>query len=141
MCSFCPSKPTLKNLNKKITKATHGRMVIENEFSCCNYNNWKFSIIKPTTTKTCWSPFLGQLNIFGHHLCGDQIISITKLCWVLKTITCIPIHFFFGNMWVLCCLTSNDSHIPWKRKVKPLWMFEVLNCLLWHLQLVLNFIL
>jgi hypothetical protein len=89
---FC----SLRRTQKKIifTKATHGRMVTEKEFSCRNQNNWKFSIIKPTTTETCLLPFLRQLNIFGHHLCGDQIISITKLWWVLKTITCIPIQLF-----------------------------------------------
>ncbi len=134
-------KTNAKKKKKKITKTTHGHMVTENEFSCRNFKNWKFSIIKPMTIETCLLPFLRQLHIFGHYLCGNQIISITKLCWVIKTITCIPIHFFFGSAWVLCCLTSNDCHIHWKGRVKPLWVFEVLNCPILHLQLVLNFIL
>ncbi len=31
-------------------------------------------------------------------------------------------------MWALCCLTNNHCHMPWERKVKPLWVFEVSDC-------------
>ncbi len=48
------------NAKKKsiFTRVAHGHMVTKKEFSCHNYNNQKFSIIKPTTTETCWPPFM-----------------------------------------------------------------------------------
>jgi len=122
-----------------------GCMATKNELGCCNHDDQKLLISKRMVTENFWSSNLQQLKIFSYHWkFSISILVMTKFFWLpfFWWSNCFT-NFVLGNKnwsmhskvifsfevcWALCCLTSNDCHIPWEGGVKPLWVFEVLDC-------------